>query len=111
MPDVSAQRERSGAVQMRRLSWRPQESESVYIDHSMREALFAAVPSLRAFAISLCGNLDRADDLVQETLLRALKNIESFRMEQPHRLRNATGFGTCSFRSSPSIKFLYRANE
>jgi RNA polymerase sigma-70 factor (ECF subfamily) len=36
------------------------------------------VPSLRAFAISLCGNVDRADDLVQETMLRALANIGSF---------------------------------
>jgi len=35
-------------------------------------------PSLRAFAISLTGNVDRADDLVQETLLRAMSNIESF---------------------------------
>jgi hypothetical protein len=33
--------------------------------------MLAAVPSLRAFAISLCGKVDRADDLVQETLLRA----------------------------------------
>ena len=40
--------------------------------------MLAAVPSLRAFGISLCGNVDRADDLVQETLLRALANIESF---------------------------------
>ena len=40
--------------------------------------MLAAVPSLRAFAISLCGNVDRADDLVQETLLRALANIDSF---------------------------------
>ena len=36
------------------------------------------MPSLRAFAISLSGNVDRADDLVQETLLRALANIHSF---------------------------------
>jgi RNA polymerase sigma-70 factor (ECF subfamily) len=48
------------------------------LDPSMREAVLAAVPSLRAFAISLSGNVDRADDLVQETLLRALVNIESF---------------------------------
>jgi RNA polymerase sigma-70 factor, ECF subfamily len=34
--------------------------------------------SLRAFAISLSGNIDRADDLVQETLLRAIANIDSF---------------------------------
>ncbi len=40
--------------------------------------MLAAVPSLRAFAISLCGNVDRADDLVQETLLRAMANIDLF---------------------------------
>jgi RNA polymerase sigma-70 factor (ECF subfamily) len=48
------------------------------LDASVRDAVLAAVPSLRAFAISLCGNVDRADDLVQETLLRALANINSF---------------------------------
>src|ERR671910_1403200 len=48
------------------------------LDASVREAVLAAVPSLRAFAISLCGNVDRADDLVQETMLRALANIHSF---------------------------------
>src|SRR6187397_2045652 len=45
---------------------------------SVRDAMLAAVPSLRAFAISLCGNVDRGDDLVQETLLRAMANIDSF---------------------------------
>src|SRR3954449_10220127 len=48
------------------------------MDESVRKAILGAVPSLRAFAISLCGNVDRADDLVQETLLRALANIDSF---------------------------------
>src|SRR6476619_5858403 len=48
------------------------------MDESVRDAVLTAVPSLRAFAISLCGNVDRADDLVQETLLRALANIDSF---------------------------------
>lgn len=48
------------------------------LDPEMRQQMLAAVPSLRAFAISLCGNVDRADDLVQEALLRALTNIESF---------------------------------
>jgi RNA polymerase sigma-70 factor (ECF subfamily) len=48
------------------------------LDPSVRDAILATVPSLRAFAISLCGNVDRADDLVQETLLRALANIGSF---------------------------------
>jgi RNA polymerase sigma-70 factor, ECF subfamily len=40
--------------------------------------MLAAIPGLRAFAISLCRNVDRADDLVQETLTRALANINSF---------------------------------
>src|SRR6202012_4832823 len=45
---------------------------------ALRDDILASVPSLRAFAISLSGNIDRADDLVQETLLRALANIDSF---------------------------------
>jgi RNA polymerase sigma-70 factor, ECF subfamily len=48
---------------------------------AMRDDMLAAVPHLRAFAISLCGNRDRADDFVQETLLRALANINTFRPE------------------------------
>lgn len=48
------------------------------IDPALRDQILATVPSLRAFAISLSGNVDRADDLVQETLLRALANIHSF---------------------------------
>jgi RNA polymerase sigma-70 factor (ECF subfamily) len=48
------------------------------LEPTIRDQLLAAVPSLRAFAISLCGNVDRADDLVQETLMRALANIHSF---------------------------------
>src|SRR6202045_363448 len=45
---------------------------------SVSDAMLRAGPSLRAFAISLCGNVDRADDLVQETLLRAWANLNSF---------------------------------
>jgi len=48
------------------------------LDPSLRAAMLAAIPRLRAFAISLCRNPERADDLVQETLLRALANIDSF---------------------------------
>ena len=48
------------------------------LDAALKDAMLAAVPSLRAFAISLSGNVDRADDLVQETLMRAIANIESF---------------------------------
>jgi len=44
----------------------------------VREELLAAVPRLRAFAMSLCGRSARADDLVQETLVRAWANIGMF---------------------------------
>jgi RNA polymerase sigma-70 factor (ECF subfamily) len=47
-------------------------------DHqSVRDAMLGAIPGLRAFAIALSGKVDRADDLVQETLLRAMANISS----------------------------------
>jgi len=36
------------------------------------------VPSLRAFARSLCGNMALADDLTQEALMRAWDNRDSF---------------------------------
>lgn len=43
-----------------------------------KQDMLAAIPKLRAFAISLCGRTARADDLVQETLVRAWANIKSF---------------------------------
>ena len=46
--------------------------------HDMRDALVAAIPNLRAFAISLCGDKTAANDLVQETLLKAWANQASF---------------------------------
>ena len=44
----------------------------------VREAMLAAIPSLRAFAISLANSRDAADDLVQDAILRALANVEKF---------------------------------
>ena len=46
---------------------------------SVRAALLSAIPDLRAFAISLCGNREQGDDLVQETLLSAWAHIRDFR--------------------------------
>lgn len=48
------------------------------LEPTVGSALLAAMPRLRAFAISLCRNGDHADDLVQDTLLRACANIMSF---------------------------------
>jgi RNA polymerase sigma-70 factor, ECF subfamily len=48
------------------------------VEPEMRDQLLSAIPSLRAFAISLCGNPDRADDLVQDTLVKAWSNLHRF---------------------------------
>jgi RNA polymerase sigma-70 factor, ECF subfamily len=40
--------------------------------------LLGAIPSLRAFAVSLAQNADKADDLVQETLVKAWDKQASF---------------------------------
>lgn len=55
-----------------------QKIKKTVLQPSQRDVMLAAVPSLRAFAISLSGNVDRADDLVQGTLLRAIANLNSF---------------------------------
>lgn len=43
-----------------------------------RDAMLRSIPTLKRYAQSLTGNADRADDLVQEALLRGLANIGSF---------------------------------
>ncbi|QKV19030.1 sigma-70 family RNA polymerase sigma factor [Oricola thermophila] len=45
---------------------------------NFKNGLLAAIPGLRAFAISLSGAVDKADDLVQETLVRAWDKQASF---------------------------------
>lgn len=44
----------------------------------MSDDILTYLPALRAFARSLCGNATEADDLVQETLLRAIENISGY---------------------------------
>ena len=48
------------------------------LEPALQAALLKAVPDLRAFAYSLSGSMDRADDLVQETLTRGIANIGTF---------------------------------
>lgn len=47
-------------------------------DDSFREELALTIPHLRAFARSLCGSRDMADDLVQETMLKAWNARQRF---------------------------------
>ena len=44
----------------------------------VREGILRALPRLRAFAVALTHNGTSADDLVQDTILRAWKNIDRF---------------------------------
>jgi RNA polymerase sigma-70 factor, ECF subfamily len=46
--------------------------------HDFKRLMLATIPSLRAFAVSLSGKQDRADDLVQETILKAWSKQDSF---------------------------------
>jgi RNA polymerase sigma factor (sigma-70 family) len=43
----------------------------VLTDEEFKEKLGSGIPNLRAFARSLCGSREMADDLVQDTMLRA----------------------------------------
>ena len=54
------------------------------VSQQLRADLIGTIPNLRAFAVSLCGNPDRADDLVQETLVKAWSNLHSFATEPRH---------------------------
>jgi len=45
---------------------------------STRDALLAQIPDLRASAFLLCGSKDRADDLVQDTVLSAWAHLDDF---------------------------------
>jgi RNA polymerase sigma-70 factor, ECF subfamily len=44
----------------------------------LRDSILQSIPHLRAFAMSLTGNADQADDLVQEAIVRGLAHIEQF---------------------------------
>ncbi len=45
---------------------------------SLEQDMKALLPNLKAFAVSLCGDMTRADDLVQETFLKAWVHRDSF---------------------------------
>lgn len=56
----------------------PPRKHSTGANEEIRQELISRLPSLRAFSRSLCPNPTQADDLVQETLVKALANLHSF---------------------------------
>lgn len=46
---------------------------------SIQQQMLAHQPQLRAYAMSLSRSADKSDDLVQETLLRAISKVDTFR--------------------------------
>lgn len=50
----------------------------VHKSTEFKKDLIASLPKLRAFAVSLIGNPDRADDLVQDTIMKAWAKQDSF---------------------------------
>ena len=56
----------------------PSERTRQEMDAALRTQVLEFLPAVRAFARSLTRNRTEADDLVQETLLKALSNIDKF---------------------------------
>jgi RNA polymerase sigma-70 factor, ECF subfamily len=52
----------------------------VHESKDFKRNLIASLPKLRAFAVSLIGNPDRADDLVQDTIMKAWAKQDSFEL-------------------------------
>lgn len=48
------------------------------VSDALRRDLLGSIPNLRAFAVSLTGSSERADDLVQETLMKAWAKFDTF---------------------------------
>jgi RNA polymerase sigma-70 factor (ECF subfamily) len=78
------------------------------VEDTLRDQMLAAVPSLRAFATFLTGNRDRADDLVQDTLMRAWANIDRFKRAQTLRHGSSPSYATASIPSIASADARWR---
>jgi RNA polymerase sigma-70 factor (ECF subfamily) len=63
---------------LKKLKPRRRRVDGMAVSAAFKAELLGAIPSLRAFAVSLSQNADRADDLVQETLVKAWDKHESF---------------------------------
>jgi RNA polymerase sigma-70 factor (ECF subfamily) len=68
----------SGTAQLLKQRVQVVHSDPKPMDRAFTHGLVTNLPSLRAFAISLTRSVDQAEDLVQETVLRAIRKQEKF---------------------------------
>ena len=72
------------------------------VSGAVQKELVAYLLNMRAFAITLCGNIDEADDLVQEALHKAWKHLRAYQEGTNMRawlftiLRNRHHFGAAA---------------
>jgi RNA polymerase sigma-70 factor, ECF subfamily len=59
-------------------------SDPTPTDQAFADGIVTSLPSLRSFAISLTRSVDQAEDLVQETVLRAISKQEKFEAGTNH---------------------------
>ncbi len=69
--ELSARHERHAIAVTVKFTDTPAQTPAQGLINSFRQALLAEAPRIRAFAISIARNRDRADDLAQETLAKA----------------------------------------
>ena len=73
------------------------------VSASLRASLIQEMASLRAFAVSLCGDKERADDLVQETLFKDWNHLDSFseRRKRKREVEDADGSYAANLATPP----------
>ena len=86
-------------------------TDEIAASPTLRKSLLAMVPNLRAFAVSLCNDPEHADDLVQETILKAWSHLDSFQEGTNLRAWLAGSVLAHELPSFPGILFVSRANQ
>lgn len=59
-------------------AWREPDGSAPLKIRQLKDDFLAVLPALRAFAISLAGDAEKADDLVHDTIVRALTHLDKF---------------------------------
>jgi RNA polymerase sigma-70 factor (ECF subfamily) len=79
--DTRGERKRPRKRPVAKMVWPQRDAHDAHLTlchEKLKDEMILAIPSLRAFAISLCANAERADDLVQETLMKAWDKLSTF---------------------------------